>query len=534
MMATFPGTSPRALAPRSASIALIALMALVAGCGDSADDGAPGARGAPTTGGAGGNTLLPTAGTGGASASGSGGATLGTAGTSGAGGASGAGTAGASGAGAGAAGDGAQAGSAATTPPPASCGDAARAYTVTTSALDASLVPDTATQSWGAATPRTPVAIDEAAGLAYVAFTRLEGSSRSVVIAAEGSAPADVITIADAAIGGLAVTNDGVAALLFDPNPSTDDRTWVAVARFGADGTEAFKTDLFHSPNLDDEGTKGAPTTGRLGYVPATDQLIAYFGHTQRYDDGVRHQGGYLASLDAAGAQTVIEGWFGSHNLDQRLLVDGDRVALLGLGDAFPKGIFFTYTDDARTNVIYRLAADGVGATNGQLGGLLNFADQLIAPFVTNRSIAQDLDAGPWPDTDETISMQIRDAAAAGTDLGLLPIPKTALPGGDLAPTWLDAAVASGARISSLKSAQYGSGELVLLGWAETTGERFNASSLHYTMVVDRAGAVCQPKTQLPAAQAFTAGDDIVRRADGRLVWANAQGGSVQFVTLTP
>ena len=337
-------------------------------------------------------------------------------------------------------------------PPPATCGDAARAYTVASSQLDASLVPEMPAQSWGGAGPRTPVAVDPETGKVYVGFTRAEGASRSVVIAAEGSAPADVITVADAVIGGVAVTSDGVAALLFDPNSDVDMRMWTAVARFGADGSETFRTDLFRSPNLDDEGTKGAPSTGRLGYVPDSDELVAYFGHTQRYDDGVRHQGGYLATLSAAGAQDVINPWFGSHNLDQRLLIDGARVAVLGLGDAFPKGIFFSYIEQARTNVIYRLAADGVGSTNGKLGGMVAFGDQIISPFVTNRSIAQDLDAGPWPDTDEAISMQIREAAAAGTDLGLLAIPKASLPDGDVTPIWLDAAVASGASLGSLKS----------------------------------------------------------------------------------
>jgi hypothetical protein len=421
-----------------------------------------------------------------------------------------------------------------TSPPPASCGDAARAYTVSVNALDASLVPDMPDQFWGGAAPRTPVAVDPSTGKAFVAFTRVEGSTRSVVIAAEDGAPADVVTIADAVIGGVAVTNDGVAGLLFDPNASVDARLWAAVARFTADGTQTFKTDLFRSPNLDDVDTKGAPSSGRLAYVAATDQLVAYFGHTQRYDDGVRHQGGYLATVSSAGTQTVIDPWFGSHNLDQRVLIDGDRTAVLGLGDAFPKGIFFSYTERARTNVIYRLAADGVGSTNGQLGGMVGFEAEIVVPFITNRSISQDLDAGPWPNTDEAISMQIRDAAAAGTDLGILAVPKAALPGSDLAPVWLDAAVASGARLGSLKSAQYGTSDLILLAWAETTGDRRNASSHYYTMVVDRAGAVCQPKAELPATQAFMAGDDIVRRPDGTLVWGNVQGGRVQVVTLTP
>jgi hypothetical protein len=130
--------------------------------------------------------------------------------------------------------------------------------------------------------------------------------------------------------------------------------------------------------------------------------------------------------------------------------------------------------------------------------------------------------------------MQIREAAAAGTDLGLLAVPKAALPQGDLPPIWLDAAVASGARLGSLKSARYGTAELILLAWAEITGDRRNASSVQYTMVVDREGAVCQPKTQLEARYAFHAGDDLVARADGSVVWANVQSGQVQVVTLRP
>jgi hypothetical protein len=502
---------------------LAALCALAA-CGGESEprEGATGGGGQAGTGGAAGAS----AGSGGLGASGRGsaGSGVGTAGTSGAGGASGTGaTAGTSAPDAGP-----------TQPPPASCGDAARAYSVASSQLDASLVPEMPAQSWGGGSPRTPVAVDPATGKVYVGFTRAEGTSRSVVIAAEGSAPTDVITVADAVIGGVAVTSDGVAALLFDPNSDVDMRMWAAVARFGADGSETFRTDLFRSPNLDDEGTKGAPSTARLGYVPDSDELVAYFGHTQRYDDGVRHQGGYLATLSAVGQQDLIDGWFGSHNLDQRLLIDGARVAVLGLGDAFPKGIFFSYTQQARTNVIYRLAADGVGSTNGQLGGMIAIGDQIISPFITNRSISQDLDAGPWPDTDEAISMQIRDAAAAGTDLGLLPIPKASLPDGDVTPIWLDAAVASGARLGSLKATRYGTADLILIAWAENTGDRRNMSSTYHTMVVDPSGAVCQAKMQLDAMHAFTRGDDLVTKPDGTIVWANVQGNRVQIMTLTP
>jgi hypothetical protein len=502
---------------------------VVAGCGASDDADRDGAQGSGSSAGVGGISVAPPMGTAGGGAGGAGGlGSVPTANAGAGGGVAGAGGAGGAGPIAGAAGSAGAAG-----PPPASCGDAARAYTVVRASLDASFTPDAEDTSWGGSAPRVPVAVDAATSAVYVGFTQA-GATRSVVLAAAGGAPADAITIEGAAIGGIAATSDGLAALLFDPNPDTDARTWVSVARFGADGSERFATDLFRSPNLEDEGTKGAPTTARFAYVPGSDELVAYFGHTQRYDDGVRHQGGYLATISASGVQMLLEGWFGSHNLDQRMLVDGTNVAVLGLGDAFPKGIFFSFIDDARTNVIYRLASDGVGSTNGKLGGMVAFADAIVVPFVTNREIAQDLDAGPWPDTDEAISMQIRDAAAAGKDLGLLAAPKTNLPDGDLPPTWLEPGVAEGARMTSLKSAQYGTGELLFLAWAETTGDRRNSTSRYFTMVVDRAGAVCQPKVELTAENAFTPGDDIVRRADGSLVWANTQGGTVNVVTLTP
>jgi hypothetical protein len=356
------------------------------------------------------------------------------------------------------------------------------------------------------------------------------------VLVPEGGAAADAITVADAAIGGIAVTSDGIAALLFDPNPEINSRMWVAIARFGPDGGEQFSTDLFRSPNLEDEGTKGAPSSARFAYVPDSDELVAYFGHTQRYDDGVRHQGGYLAFVDASGTQRVVSGWYGSHNLEQGLLVDGARVAVAGVGDAFPKGIFFAYTDQQRlrANVVYPIAADGGGAANARIGGMLDLGEQVLMPFITNRSLGADVDPGAWPDMDPMISMQIREESAAGTDLGLLYVPKTTEASTELEPTWLLSEVASGARMGSLKSVRYGNGELVLLAWAETTGGIRDRRSSYFTMVIDHEGNVCQPKLELDAAHAFTAGDEMISLPDGRIAWGGVAENRIQVVTLTP
>jgi len=504
--------------------------AMAGGVVGSAAAGSGGATAAGGT--ANGGTAAPNGGTGGQAGASAGAPANG--GSAAAGASPGGGGMPAGGASAGAYAGGASTGGAAVVGPlPASCADAAAAYRVESQSLDASWVPFTRSTGYDDHLfADVPVAVG-ADNQVYVGFTRAEGSSYSAVVAnAAGGTP---IVVSDASNGGIAVTSDGVAVLLFDPLPETDERKWAAVGRMQVDGSEVFRTDLFRSENLEDEGTKGAPTTSRLGYVAASDQLVAYFGHTQRYDDGVRHQGGYLATLDAAGNQTLLSGWFGSHNLDQRLLVRERDAFVLGLGDAYPEGIFFSAVKSRpETEVLQPLAAAGNGAINGQLGGLVALGSRLVVPFVTNRSIPEDLDAGTWPDIDEPVADRIRDAAATGTDLGLLALGENGSVPDSLAPIWLEPMPGTGARIERLKSARYGDAELLLLAWAEVSGSGRQATTRYFTMVVDVDGNVCQPKAELPAEFAFGAGDDIVRRPDGALVWANVQEDLIRLITLIP
>jgi hypothetical protein len=415
---------------------------------------------------------------------------------------------------------------------PASCSAAASPYKVQATALDPSIVPATfSMRGAGGGDMRAIVAIDPATNRAYVGTSKQDGSSFASVIAPEGGSAAETIVIPSSVLGGLAITKDGFGALVYDP-AAVDQRLWAAVKRLSSTGAEQFSTELFHSANLMDDMTRGNPTRGRLAYVAASDQLVAYFGHNEMLQM-VRHQGGYLASLSATGMQTVLAGWFGSHNLDQRLVVDDTRVAVIGLGDAFPKGIFFSLIDKPKTNVIYAVAATGDGSANAQLGDLIALSDAFVTSFATNRSLATTVDPGAWPNIDQTIAMQIRTAAAAGTDVGLLVVPKTGAPAGGATPVWVDIAPAAGARIANLHAARYGTGDQILLAWAEQAGSQFTPTSAYYTMVVDRAGAVCQAKQPLDAANAFGA-DDFERRADGAIVWANASAGQIHVVTLAP
>ncbi len=415
------------------------------------------------------------------------------------------------------------------------CDQAAGPYTIESEPLGPDVIAVQGASGWGAnLAPFLSVAVNPEDNQVYVGLTQdLDGTPTATIAGRSGI----VAETPDAVNAGIAVTADGFGQLLFDPNPAIDDRMWAAVVRFGTDGSPLFNTDLFRSPNLDDEGTKGAPNTARLGYIPGTDELVAYFAHTQRYDDDVRHQGGYLALVDSSGEQNLLDGWFGSHNLDQRLLVEHDDAAVLGLGDAYPEGIFFSFTSQGpRTNVIYQLASAGNGTTNGQLGGMVDLGDEIVIPFITNNSIAQDIDAGTWPDIDETVSDQIRAAADNGTDMGLLRVAKDASPDSELPAAWVTPKLTDGTSFVQLKSAPYGDGGLILLLWAERSGSDWRSEVTGYfSMVVDQDGAVCQPRTPFDSQYAFTEGDDIITTPNGTIVWANADtNGEVNIITLTP
>jgi hypothetical protein len=57
----------------------------------------------------------------------------------------------------------------------------------------------------------------------------------------------------------------------------------------------------------------------------------------------VRHQGGYIGTLQPDGSNlTRADGWFFSHNFDQRLISSGSSFYALAHGDAYPRALGFS------------------------------------------------------------------------------------------------------------------------------------------------------------------------------------------------
>ena len=84
--------------------------------------------------------------------------------------------------------------------------------------------------------------------------------------------------------------------------------------------------------------------------------------------------------------------------------------------------------------------------------------------------------------------------------------------------------------MSMLKSARYGTG-YYLLAWKETSTVARQHEERIFTMVIDGQGGVCHPRPRFWPDYQFTTGDDFVTRPDGRISWANANGGVINVVT---
>jgi hypothetical protein len=173
-----------------------------------------------------------------------------------------------------------------------------------------------------------------------------------------------------------------------------------------ADGTKIFDQLVFGDKAPTEVGSKGEPGaagTGRVIYNEATNTVGYYLAHQQRWPDGVRHQGGYIGSLQPNGTNlTKADGWFFSHNFDQRLISSGSSFYALAHGDSYPRALgmsrwniaggVLTKQFDVQYHKIPGMGGDN--RTDCLTGGLveLNGGKHFAALFATaNERKAQDV-----------------------------------------------------------------------------------------------------------------------------------------------
>ena len=169
------------------------------------------------------------------------------------------------------------------------------------------------------------------------------------------------------------------------------------LARFDNAGKELFNTRIFGDKSSQDLWSKGRPGgagTARVVFNEKSDIFGFYLSHSMKWKDGVRHQGGYVGFIRPNGRQLfhsgdkhVGNGWFFSHNFDQRLIVANGSYYALAHGDAYPRALGFskwTDTGGSKANLVNARYHDvpgksGDNTTHCQTGGLVPLKDKTFA-----------------------------------------------------------------------------------------------------------------------------------------------------------
>jgi hypothetical protein len=342
-----------------------------------------------------------------------------------------------------------------------------------------------------------------------VAFLNASGTGISILsLDASGNLTSridpTVLQSATELIGFTRIPSDGSFAISYAKNSATngtDFEYWIS--RVSPAGATVFSTLVFGTQNQTQVGSKGEPgsfSSGRLVFNPATQRLIAYTGHTQRWEDNIRHQGGHVATMSLAGVLTVINPWYCSHNFDQRVLVEGNNFYTLAHGDAFPRALVFGRWQDAAGgtsftgNTEYFPISGTVGnnTTNTQTGGMVKLANGNFGVVYSTKLTRNNFDVR---------YVEITPAGVAGT------------------PAWLTSYPANTFAIYP-RIARYGDAAAIF--WEEVNGGAVVAvrTKLVGTAEANATGqsTVSDAAVRLPAVY------DIDSLPDGGILWASNRG----------
>lgn len=195
-------------------------------------------------------------------------------------------------------------------------------------------------------------------------------------------------------LGFTKLPSDGSFVIAYSKDNASGDKDFEYwISRFRSTGKQVFDTRVFGSTASTEYWSKGAPASSSsacLAFNPVTEKIGFYLGHTMKWSDGVRHQGGYIGFLDLAGVQVMKNAttpvgntWYYSHNFNEQMTVVDGKYYALAHGDSYPRALGFSVWSDAVTGTNPSVDAQyfkisgtvGDNTTNTQTGGMVSLPD---------------------------------------------------------------------------------------------------------------------------------------------------------------
>lgn len=275
------------------------------------------------------------------------------------------------------------------------------------------------------------------------------------------------------------------------------------VAGFDPDGNALFNTRIFGDRNLAEVKSKGGPGgagSARIVYNEKTGTIGYYLSHNMLWADGVRHQGGFIGFLNEKGNPLPGgNGWFYSHNFDQRLIVANGEFCALAHGDAYPRALGFSRWSGSGgkrlANKPYHSipGESGANTTNCQTGGLVALPNRRYAVVFASSNNREAHD----------ICIKILDESGKST-------------GEKWLTTYPKGAYGAYPRIAR-------DGDDIFLAWHEFGGESGRPGI--QKMVLNVSLETIVPRAGIEGAQ-LSPYDDLHNLDNGAIVWAVPVGGN--------
>jgi hypothetical protein len=266
------------------------------------------------------------------------------------------------------------------------------------------------------------------------------------------------------------------------------------VGGFNGQGKQLFDTLIFgekSSEELHSKGYPGQAGSARIIYNESAGNFGVYVSHTMKWPDNVRHQAGYFSLLTPAGKNSTINGWYVSHNFDQRLVVNQGDYYMLAHGDAYPRALVFSKWSGSGKKV-FELNYHTIPGTHGdnethcQTGGLLVMDKKGSAVVFASANERK------------------------SHDVCVVQIDAT---GKEVRSKWLTEYPA-GTKGSFPRIASFGK-KLLLVAWEEFSSE---GSAMQYA-ILDESLEVVQKQSSDPSAHVSSC-YDLVNLSNGSVVWA--------------